>query len=68
MPLYVWHDPVSGVTTEILRSFDGYQDPPNEEEAKQAGADPATAKWEKRLGTGIQLTRGPNWSGSKGNW
>jgi hypothetical protein len=67
-PLYVWVDEESGKRIEILRPFDGYLDPPTAEEATAEGVNPETAKWKKLLGTGIQMTRGPNWGGSKGNW
>jgi hypothetical protein len=67
-PLYVWYDETSKKEIEILRPFAGYQEPPTEEEARAEGLDPEKAKWEKRLGRGIRVTKSDSWGPGKGNW
>lgn len=71
MPLYTHEDITSGKQVEILRPFSEYQDPPTTEEAVEQGLTPeeaGVAIWRKILGTGIRVTRGPNWTGMKGSW
>lgn len=71
MPLYTHLDKISGKQVEILRPFDKYQESPTSEEARTSGLteeEIEIAQWEKIIGTGIRITRGPNWQGSKGNW
>jgi predicted nucleic acid-binding Zn ribbon protein len=64
MPLYTWQDKKTGIRIDVLRKFDDYQIPPTEEEAPGI-EDP---QWERLIGKGQQVVRGPSWSGSKGNW
>lgn len=71
MPLYCWHDKAKDKQLDVLRSFDDYKVPPTDEEAKKAGWTDEEIKkaiWTKLIGSGIQVTRGDNWNGSKGNW
>ena len=71
MPLYDWVDKKTNKEALIQRVFDDYKVPPNKEEALEAGlteAEIADADWERNIGGGIQVTRGPSWTGSKGNW
>lgn len=67
MPIYVWYDKLSGLEVDILRDFDKYKEEPTDEDLpeKERGKE---RDWEKHMGTGIRVTRGRNWSGSKGNW
>ncbi len=68
MPMYVWYSKKHDKKIEILRNFSEFQDPPTLEEAGMSQEDYDLAEWEKHLGQGIQLVRGDNWKGSKGNW
>lgn len=71
MPLYIWEDKVSEKKIEILRSFDKYDDAPTHQEMLGAGLtedEVEAAKLRKVIGTGIRVTRGPSWQGSKGYW
>jgi hypothetical protein len=63
-PIYQWQELETGTVVDIMRPFDSYQDPPNEEEIKEAGLDPATAKFRKIIGKTI-VHRGDTW-GKKG--
>ncbi len=71
MPIYPYNERNSKKTVEILRSFEDYKVPPTLEEALKAGLteeEYANADWQKVIGRGIRVTRGDNWTGSKGNW
>lgn len=71
MPLYRWKDSRTGKAVEILRSFEEYQDTPDREEALAGGLteeEIEAAEWTREIGAGIQVVRGSNWQGSKGNW
>lgn len=64
MPFYTWVDKKTGKEVEVLRIFADYEKPPTKEEAPDI-EDP---EWERQIGSNQILTRGANWSGSKGNW
>jgi predicted nucleic acid-binding Zn ribbon protein len=71
MPIYVYRDKETDKKVEVIRDFKDYQIEPSVEEAKDYGLtddEYSKATWERILGTGIQMTRGDNWTGSKGNW
>lgn len=64
MPGYVWKDKKSQKEVEVIRAFSDYEKPPTEEEAPGL-EDP---EWERQIGAGQKLMRGPNWQGMKGHW
>lgn len=66
MPLYTWVDEITDYEIDILRNFDGYQDPPADEDLplEERGKQ---RSW-KRLITGKVTVRKPAGWGSKGNW
>jgi hypothetical protein len=71
MPLYDWKDKKTGRTIGVLREFAKYQEPPTKEEAVEEGlteAEAEEAEWERTIGGGIQMVRGENWTGKKGEW
>lgn len=71
MPLYDWVDKKTKKAALILRSFGEYKDPPNAEEAAEAGLSEdqaAEAEWERAISRGIQVVRGEGWGGKKGSW
>lgn len=63
MPLYTWVCERCGAEMDILRLFDGYQDPPT------AAEEPAGCEhtWTKIIHS-PSVTKGPSWGGGKGNW
>lgn len=67
MPLYDWIDKKTGYKVVLLRPFAEYDVPPCDEDLPEdeRGKD---REWQKQLGEGVQTVRGPNWTGSKGNW
>lgn len=79
MPIYPWrYKPTANTSEEVivqvLRNFDGSNEPPTEEELEQEI--PQTLKylqpynkedWERIVARGIKASRAPGW-GSKGNW
>jgi hypothetical protein len=67
MPLYNWKCSKCDTTAEVLRSFDDYQVPPGLEDDRLEDSD-CDHEWERRIGSDIQVQRGPNWGGGKGNW
>lgn len=68
MPIYVWHDKKSGETFDIFKdSFDQSSEEPKDDELPEE-ARGKERDWIKHLGTGVKVTRGASWSGSKGNW
>jgi predicted nucleic acid-binding Zn ribbon protein len=62
MPLYEWKSESTGEEIDVLRSFDDSDVEPTEEEAKGD-----KGPWQKLISV-VTTRRGPNWSGSKGNW
>jgi len=68
MPIYCWVNKTTNKKTEILRDFKDYKDQPTAEEAELTEEEYKAADWVKEIGTGIRVTRGENWQGSKGNW
>jgi hypothetical protein len=72
IPLYTYIEKKHSLRVEVLRSFDEYQTVPTDEEIREViGADaaiPTDLEWEREIWGNQTLTRGSNWSGSKGNW
>lgn len=68
MPLYDWKCMTCGEQAEVLRPIADSGEPPIPSEA---GTDCPTASglhlWERRLSP-VSVQRGPDWTGSKGNW
>lgn len=68
MPMYPYFDETSKKEVEVIRNFSDYDIPPTQEEAQMSDEEYKEAKWKRLISTGIRVTRGDNWSGSKGNW
>lgn len=68
MPLYPYYDETSKKEVEILRSFNDYDIPPTQEEAKMSDEEFKVAKWKRLISTGIRVTKGDAWGPGKGNW
>lgn len=71
MPLYTYVDNNTKDYVEVLRDFKDYEDIPTREECKELSMTEEqydNADWKRVIGGGIQMTRGANWGGSKGNW
>lgn len=64
MPIYTWIDKKSSKKVDVVRTFDDYQVPPTEEES---GIAPQDADWERLIGDGQRIIRGPSF-GKKGYW
>lgn len=72
MPIYEQKDENTGKSVSVVRSIRASDEEglPTLEEALEAGfteEEFKNAKFSKVIGT-FMLTRGKNWSGSKGNW
>jgi len=68
MPMYEWKDNKSGKKTTVLRSFDGYLDPPTKEESPDLTEEEfQQADWERVINA-PSITKGPNWGAGKGYW
>lgn len=69
MPIYCYKDKNTEKTVEVVRVFSDYDKIPTKEEATELSAEEYTAaEWERVIGGGIKIVRGPNFTGSKGNW
>jgi putative FmdB family regulatory protein len=66
MPLYEWACAKCKKAVEVLRSFDGYRDPPTPEEV-DAACPEGEHEFEKRIKAPL-VARAPGWGGGKGNW
>lgn len=62
MPMYLWESETTGEEITVLRSFDDYEVPPTEEEIGDK-----VGPWKRIVGR-TTVVRGPNFTGSKGNW
>jgi hypothetical protein len=61
-PLYTWQDEKTGKEVTVVRSVEEIEIAPTEEESGVKDG-----RW-KRLLCACTFKRGPNWTGSKGNW
>lgn len=59
-PIYSWVSDSTGKEYDILRSFEEYLDPPNEEEA------PEDKGPFRKIVKAVATKRGPNWGPGKG--
>jgi predicted nucleic acid-binding Zn ribbon protein len=64
MPLYVWKCTKCDAKKEVIRTFDGFRDPPT---AEEAGEGECEHEWDKQIGT-PKIVRGSGWGGMKGHW
>lgn len=71
MPIYPWVCETCKKKAEIMRGFDGYLDPPTEEEGGLCSADgpeekPVEHAWEREIAAPL-IAKSPGW-GAKGYW
>ena len=65
-PLYEWICDKCKKKLDILRDFDGYRDPPTDEESGPCSE--GEHAWDKKIGTPM-VVRGAGWGyGRKGEW
>lgn len=67
MPMYGWKCAACDHEVDVLRSFDGFEDPPTGEEVPAKCDSVQAHKW-VRVISSPRFTRGANWRGSKGHW
>lgn len=67
-PLYVWEcqNEKCKKKMDVLRDWDGYRDPPTEEEGGECTTEGGHA-WKKEIQVPL-VTKGSGWGGGKGNW
>ena len=67
MPMYTWHDTNTGLEVEVVRSLDGSDVPPTEEETKEQNTEPPVRNWIKLLQS-VRVVKGDTWGRGKGHW
>jgi len=68
MPMYTWKDTRTGVETEVVRSFDEWERPPERDEVLTlSDSQFEKAEWERVIGA-PGVVKGARWGGGKGHW
>jgi predicted nucleic acid-binding Zn ribbon protein len=70
MPMYTYKDKNTDVKVDVIRTFDEMEQVPTLEECgeKLNEEQHSKAVWERVIGGGISVLKGPTWGWGKGHW
>jgi len=71
MPLYYWECKTCGCSTEVIRSFDAYEEKPEPDELPEGSKCTSPGgehDFKRLLGGKVHVVKGSGWGGGKGNW
>lgn len=66
MPIYTWMDEKTGYEFEVVRKFDDYRVPPEDEELPEDERGKERA-WKRTIKGKVSVQKAPGWGG-KGYW